>query len=263
MKTTLKVVGTIAEAAAGNFAPEHADQLAKAMNMLSNAAESFDEENREADDSDTESDAAESSITEKGVVSTTVQAPGELALEVALLRRTTGGGSRAIDDGDVLEDGRGNPEDGDRFRIFVSPSSQAYVYVVSADATGWIQAIFPQDLPSDTEPVAMGTQIVLPPAGDWYRLDQARGVETFYFIASRRRLADLEAVLTPFVGQERPPAKGFAYEAVTKPTILTRGIADTKTADQSIGAGDDATPRSFLAAAGESAIIVTRWFHHQ
>jgi hypothetical protein len=239
----LTALGKVAQAAAENYVPEHAARVDKVMTFLQGHVVSEGYE-------------------ERGVITTSVGAPEGLALEFALLRRTQTGALVSIEDGDVLTDGRGDPQGGDRFGIHLSVAESAYVYVVSADATGWIQPLFPLEAPGYANPLPAGARLFLPARGQWYALDQARGVETFYFIASTEPLSELERLLAPFAGQERPPTKNVEYASVEQPELITRGVVKTRPGETAApGAGSVATQR-FLGAAGEGELVVTRWFRH-
>jgi hypothetical protein len=240
---------TIAEAAAQNYAPEHAERVQKAMAFLQSRMD------------------AQGETTTRGVVATPLPATDELALEIALLKRVErGDGSVALAplaDGDVLVDGAGSPQAGDRFGILVSLPSPAHLYVIAADATGWIQPLYPPRLAA-TSPLAAGTRVFLPSDGQWYALDQNRGAESFYFVASKARLPALEEVLSPFEAGQRPPMLRAQAEPVGEPTEIANGVR-TRQPTEAAGPGGEGTlaAQAFLAEPGAGAIVVTRWLLHR
>jgi hypothetical protein len=239
---------TIAEAAARNYAPEHAERVQKAMAFLQSRMD------------------AQGETTTRGVVATSLPASGELALEVALLKRVEPeeGGVELVPlaDGDVLVDGAGSPETGDRFGILVSLPSPAHLYVISADATGWIQPLYPPRLAA-TSPLPAGTRVFLPSDGQWYALDQNRGVESFYFVASKARVTALEEVLAPFAAGPRPRTLRAHAEPVGEPTAITSGVRSSQPAEAAAPGGERLAVQSFLAEPGARAIVVTRCLLHR
>ena len=48
-----------------------------------------------------------------------------------------------IHDGDILKDGGDNPQSGDKFKIIFRTNCDCFVYVASADGSGWAQPLFP------------------------------------------------------------------------------------------------------------------------
>jgi hypothetical protein len=245
------LAGTALMVAATNFAGPYAPQIAGVINLFAGEGGPEDQDSGGARD-----DGAE-------------EAP--LALDVVMLRRVRIDGQESvapIEDGDQLLDGRGDPDAGDQFGILFSASSEAYVYVVAIDATGWVQPLFPMDRPPYTNPVFADQQIKLPGEDYWYGLDQARGVETVYFMATRQRHTELEARLEPFQGQERPPAAEVEYRQVTQVQVIERGLTGIRPGGQAevlsdAGGAQAVALTSFFSETGEGEFVFTRWFNHE
>jgi hypothetical protein len=146
-----------------------------------------------------------------------------LALDVAILQKTTGNNVIPIEDGAILRDGRGDPRRGDQFKITFRANIGCFVYVVAADATGYVEPVFPHSDDAYINPVAAGVQYEIPrsASSSWYGLDDYRGIEQFFFIASRQPRSDIERILNDLLsrGAQRKPVNQTI--AVTEPTVIT------------------------------------------
>lgn len=187
-----------------------------------------------------------------------------LKLDVALLK--DGSPPIPIQDGAVLYDGRGDLSKSDRIKITFSVNQPSYVYVVAIDATGWVTPVFPSAESSLQNPISSRQSVQIPEGSRWYALDQYRGVETFYFMASRVRRPDLEKLLSNFSKLERSEMR--EYQPVEAPAIASRGIvaidagAPTKVQNQ-VGQTHNVIPTSFKTKIGSVDLVVTRWFYHK
>lgn len=184
-----------------------------------------------------------------------------LTIDFALLR-AVGNQYVMMPDGAVLRDGVGRSEPGDRFGIVFQTQEQAYVYIVSIDATGWAQTLFPYpDIPGFNNPVAPGQPILLPNE-QLYGLDDARGTENIFVLVSRTPNRALEQALAPLRGMERSEsvsARG-ATERVTMPMVGQRGLTG-------IVPGASRTENveldRFFTAPNAGELAFSRWFVHE
>ena len=118
-----------------------------------------------------------------------------ISLDVLLVKKHLVNGVKSylpIKDGDVLFDGRGNPQAGDKFRVMFRANTNCYVYVIAVDGTAWAQGIFPPASNPFANPVKAGQQYLLPEGNNWFSLDQFKGIETIFFVASHERRPDIE-----------------------------------------------------------------------
>ena len=193
-----------------------------------------------------------------------------IGLDVALVRKTIRNGTPVIlpiKDGDLLRDGRGNPHAGDKFRIMFRPNSEAYVYVVAIDGSGWAQGIFPSPTSPFANPVQANQQYVVPEETNWFSLDQFQGVETIFFIASSEPRQDIEDLLKGIMGRERPASA--TPRQVTKAAIVPNGYSGAQPSQTpfgltlSSGGHQEILPTSFLAKTAGEDLRITRWFRHQ
>jgi hypothetical protein len=175
---------------------------------------------------------------------------------------------RPISDGEVLRDGRGDPARGDKIKLFFSANCACYVYVIGIDATGYVAQIFPEGDIRRSSRVAPGARYLLPEGSTWWGLDDHRGVEQIYFIASHQRRPDIEDLVAQLAGQRpRLPAD---YRRVSEPAVvaMTRGLVQVQSAAPTsiateYGTTQQFTPTSFQATVQDADLVITRWFRHE
>ena len=193
-----------------------------------------------------------------------------IGLDVLLVRKAMRNGAPIvvpIQDGDILKDGRGNPHAGDKFRIMFRANSDSYIYVIAIDGSGWAQGVFPPPSAPLENPVTKDTPYVLPGGSNWYSLDQFRGVETIFVVASHTPRRDIEDVLKGITGRERPATA--TPRQVTKAAIIPHGFGGARPSQTPFGlnlgsAGvQQVIPTSFFARTAGEDLRVTRWFRHQ
>lgn len=173
-----------------------------------------------------------------------------------------------VNDGDTLFDGKGDPKAGDKIKISFRTNCDCHVYVVGIDATGYAVPIFPDPQSGLTNPVSTNNALLVPEGTFWYGLDDYRGVEQIYFVASYTPRPDLDDILERLKKHERRPLTD--YQPVTQAAIVpqTRGLVKIRVgAPVSVktenGRSFEVNPTGFLSAADSSDIVVTRWFNHQ
>ncbi|HEX3203934.1 MAG TPA: DUF4384 domain-containing protein [Nitrospiraceae bacterium] len=192
-----------------------------------------------------------------------------IALDVALLRQVVAPEGKKVavmNDGSVLKDGRGDPQAGDKFKIVFRANCECHVYVISVDGSGWAQAIFPDKNFPGANPVKKDQEYTFPADQYWFTLDQVRGIETIFFVASYSKRTDLEEVLAAMTGKERPATMPPAQVEV--PPIIPNGFGKTQSAHPTLvrsesGLPAEVTPTTYIAAQAGEDLRVTRWFKHE
>ena len=112
--------------------------------------------------------------------------------------------NRVLSSGDVLHSG-------DQFRIEVTLSRQAYLYLVLKDASGGLLKMYPSQAAGGGNPVS--GHVVIPEDG-MLTLDNVTGMETIYLFAGDRSRA-LESSLEEIGTQPKSPkAQGMLASAV-------------------------------------------------
>jgi hypothetical protein len=195
-----------------------------------------------------------------------------VSMDVGLLaQRIHSDGSvtlEAIGDGAVLYDGRGDARAGDKLKITFKANCECYVYIIGIDATGYVAQIFPDPDSASGNPVQRDRQYTLPAGDVWWGLDEYRGIETIYFVASQTRRRDIEDVVTKMAGTKRRVPND--YQPVQKAAVIpqTRGLvkvqaAPATTVTTESGSTYAVTPTAFTSAVSGVDLVITRWFSHQ
>jgi hypothetical protein len=144
-----------------------------------------------------------------------------------------------------------------------------FVYVIGADATGYIARIFPDPASGLSNPVQANRQYVVPEGTAWYGLDQYKGVEQVFFIASRTPRQDIEGPLSQLAQTPRTaPPQNYRSVREAATSDASRGLVKVQMGAPSTVQGESGqrynfTPQSFAAQSGTDDVVITRWFNHQ
>jgi len=175
-----------------------------------------------------------------------------------------------LQDGEVLRDGGNDPRKGDVMKFSFRANCNCYVYVIGVDATGYVARIFPDPASPQGNPVRANEQYVVPGGTAWYGLDQYKGTEQVFFIASRAPRQDIENTLTQLAQTDRSSvARNYRPVRVAAlPDPASRGLVRVQmSAPNTVRAqsGQQFTfdSQAFAAPAGADDIVITRWFKHE
>lgn len=185
-----------------------------------------------------------------------------IELEVAVLVQRAGtAGVEAIQDGATLHDGGRDPTQGDRLKVHFATSETAFVYVIGIDATGYVVSIFPDPEEAYRNPVSANTSYELPGGNDWWGLDDQKGVEHIYFVASASSRPDIEQALRVLAGRSR--SRLVQSAPVSVPAIVpTRGLVKLSSS-QLQGAAGPFNADKFTSSLEGAGVVVSRWFYHK
>jgi hypothetical protein len=194
---------------------------------------------------------------------------GPMEVDVALLRQVTTASGKHValmQDGETLKDGRGNPQLGDKFKIVFRTNADCFMYVIAIDGSGWAQTLWPSDGNSMGNPIAKDKEYTFPDGNQWFSLDQVRGIETIYLIASPGQRPDIEESLKKIAGAERPDINPIAQ--VQEAPILPAGFGSTAagqptTVKLETGQQTEVTPTTYRSAQPGDDVRITRWFKHE
>lgn len=99
----------------------------------------------------------------------------------------------------------GSFSEGDKIALYIEPGEDTYVYIYLLDSRGNLRLIFPTKMDEGTLKSEFtsgkGTYI---PDGDseWFSLDENEGTETFYILATTKRLTKLEQLTRSYTDAE-------------------------------------------------------------
>jgi hypothetical protein len=192
-----------------------------------------------------------------------------VAIDVALVRQKQAAKGKVValmNDGEVLHDGGGKKDAGDKFKLVVRTNCDCYVYIVSIDGSAWAEPVFPAKAGTTPTPVKKDQEMAFPEGPYWFSLDQVKGIETFYVVASTNRRTDLEESMAKMAAETRPV--GTIVAKVEEAPVIPGGVGSTKTRGI-ITVKDEAdnatqvTPLSYEASQPGQDVTVTRWFKHE
>jgi len=110
---------------------------------------------------------------------------------------------------------------GDQLKMLVELQNRCFVYVIYRSEKGEIELLFPYKLEQFTKVYETSKKYYIPKGDMWFRLDKDVGRETFYLLASAKRLSGLEAVLGKYKSVETAEKQALAKE-------ILKEIRDTK-----------------------------------
>ena len=188
-----------------------------------------------------------------------------IQLQTGLLARRAGTSQLIdIEDGATLVDGGSNPAAGDLLKVHFQANCACYVYIIGVDATGYVATVFPDPDAGHRNPVEPNSAYLVPGAGDWWGLDEQKGVEQVIFVASRTPRPDLENALATLGGEPRNSMDN--YQSVTQLAVpATRGLVKVKAQPVQVGSSSTTTsfaPNMFTTNDPVNELMVTRWFYH-
>lgn len=105
---------------------------------------------------------------------------------------------------------------GDQLKMMVRLKMDCFIYVIHETPSGEISLKFPYDLKQFTTDYRVGKNYYIPKGREWFKLDNNTGRETFYVIASSRRLLDLEALLSKYKDADESKKPAVAKDIVAE-----------------------------------------------
>ncbi|MFA6469451.1 MAG: DUF4384 domain-containing protein [Bacteroidota bacterium] len=102
---------------------------------------------------------------------------------------------------------------GDEFKMMVNLQKQCYVYVIHKSSSNEISVLYPTSFEAQFE---LEKNYYLPKGRSWFKLDKNVGIETFYLMASKERLLDLEQKMNSYIVASKEQQKEFAAAVVTE-----------------------------------------------
>ena len=87
---------------------------------------------------------------------------------------------------------------GDKFKMLLGLQKEGYLYLIHQGSQGEISLLFPYDLKKLGTIYEPGIWYFIPAWDAWFILDQNPGIETFYLLASTRRLSGLEDLIKKY-----------------------------------------------------------------
>jgi hypothetical protein len=108
----------------------------------------------------------------------------------------------------------------DRFKIYIKPIENAYVYVFLLDSAQALSLVFPEYLDFFRQGYTWGTSYHIPEGDNWLYLDEKGGTEEFYLLASSERLIKLEQATREYLKQLSAKQKDSETLALSQKLVL-------------------------------------------
>ena len=105
---------------------------------------------------------------------------------------------------------------GDQLKMFVELKNNCYVYVIYRSAQNEIALLFPYEVKHFQKDYDTSRKYYIPKDDMWFELDQSTGRETFYLLASTKRLTGLEAFLEEYKSGKADSKKELAKNIVAE-----------------------------------------------
>lgn len=113
-----------------------------------------------------------------------------LALEAALVFAGADGKLHAVREGATMTSK-------DNYALYLKPAQDCWIYIYQTDSAGNTLRLFPNDdFKTAANPLSAGREYWAPNDGDYYFLDENKGKETIYVVASRKPKPALEELVS-------------------------------------------------------------------
>jgi hypothetical protein len=157
-----------------------------------------------------------------------------------------------LKDGDVLTSK-------DNYKIVFTISRPCYAYVFQIDATTKIDILLPEE--GDRYDVTKSEPVYAPSGDEWFYLDENKGVEHVYLIASINPILELEELLKSV----RSTSWQMKNKVSVKQPVVINTVDVSKTGSQATVKTQDGKVHKLDLSRYESVdkVCLTRWFKHE
>ena len=105
---------------------------------------------------------------------------------------------------------------GDKLKMMVELKKKCFLYLFYHTGGGEVHMLFPYDLRQFVNDYETYKKYYIPRDNMWFELDQQIGLEKFFLLASEKRLTELEALYSSYLGADPQEKQGLAKKIVTK-----------------------------------------------
>lgn len=145
-----------------------------------------------------------------GITSVTAQAEENVSFYWAF-----GAAVKVGNDEKLVPIGRGTPlQTGDRVKMLVLLKKPCFVYVFHHDSQGDVRMLFPYNLQQFSSDYVTEKRYDVPQGNAWFELDEQVGSETFYLLASSKRLNELEDLVSQYASADNAKQSELAPQIV-------------------------------------------------
>ncbi len=105
---------------------------------------------------------------------------------------------------------------GDQFKMMVEFKSKCFVYLIYHGSNDEIQILFPYDWNQLNKGFNAYERYYIPQGDLWFALDKQTGIETFYLLASKSRLVNLESLLKKYESSNLTAKQDIAIRIIAE-----------------------------------------------
>ena len=106
---------------------------------------------------------------------------------------------------------------GDQIKMYLELEKKCFVYVFYRGSQDEVQMIFPYHTRQfDTDDYKTSTKYYIPQSNKWFKMDENGGAESFYLLASAKRLTELEAVYGRYGSADSGQKQALAKQVLAK-----------------------------------------------
>ena len=105
---------------------------------------------------------------------------------------------------------------GDDIKMLINLSKECFVYVIHYGPKDEVDLLFPYDLQQFKTDYKVNKTYFIPKGKSWGTLDQQKGKEVFFIVASNKRLPNLEAKLSAYMSAPAGNKAVLAKEVVSE-----------------------------------------------
>lgn len=153
----------------------------------------------------------------------------------------------------------------DHFQVHLEINRPSHIYVLLFDSQGQASQLFPDPKIEQAGFVEGGRKVAIPDKDLWYWLDENRGTETVYVLASQEPMTDIRGLLSKMAKASDDERKRLSREIRQRIGIVERGVGGvTKGKAVSYALSDGRTIQKVTeVVAGSGAVVRAISFQHR
>ncbi len=118
---------------------------------------------------------------------------------------------------------------GDCLKIYLKPIQNVYIYIYLYDSQKQLTPLSNEIFGDFSKHYKMGDEYYIPSRDEWFVLDENRGIETFYLMASSERLTSLEKLTEKYIKAKKQKREKLKFEIVNEIKNLRKKHSELKT----------------------------------
>lgn len=111
---------------------------------------------------------------------------------------------------------------GDKLKMMIQIKRRCFVYVIHKDTEGNLTLLFPYSIKQFDTDYQTSSKYYAPKGDAWFQLDDRKGREIFYLIASDQRLLDIEYTYQEYASSIPPKKQDLAEQMIAKLDGITQ-----------------------------------------